>query len=212
MSKPLFSVIVPTHNAEDFIRKGLHSIRMQKKGRDTFKDYELIVVCDRCTDGTQKIALDYADKALVRDYGLDGLSRNAGIEAAEGDWLLFMDHDDWWLHEYAFTMLADAIDQRKHERTDMILFDFIWKGVGYVSQRAPASVAVWNKCWRREFIGETRFSDLPHWSDVGFHRAMMDKCPVYATFNYPLYYYNYLKPGSISWQAEQGMIERYKEG
>ena len=208
---PLFSIIVPAHNAEAFIEKCLHSIKYQKKRDEPYTDYELIVVCDKCTDRTANIALDYADKTLIREYGLDGLARNAGIDAAEGEWILFLDHDDWWLHEYVLDMLESAIKQRKNERTDMIFFDFIWKGVGYISQRTPGSVAVWNKCWRKDFIGDTRFSDLPHWSDVGFHRAMMDKCPVYATFGYPLYYYNYLKPGSISWKAKEGLIESYKE-
>ena len=111
MSKPLFSVIVPAHNAEEFIEKGLHSIKMQ-----TFTDYELIVVCDRCTDRTAEIAAGYADKVLIRDFGLDGLARNAGIEAAEGEWLLFMDHDDWFLHEFVFQQIADAIKDRKSTR------------------------------------------------------------------------------------------------
>lgn len=208
MSKPLFSVIVPAHNAEEFIEKGLHSIKMQ-----TFTDYELIVVCDRCTDRTAEIAAGYADKVLIRDFGLDGLARNAGIEAAEGEWLLFMDHDDWFLHEFVFQQIADAIKARSTDCLDVLLFDFIWKGRRYHSQlRNGAVIAVWSKCWRREFVGDTRFSDLPHWSDVGFARAMWDKCPVYAFMNYPVYYYNYLMPGSISWREKQGEIEGYKEG
>lgn len=206
MGAPKFSVIVPAHNAEEFIEKGMHSIKQQ-----SFTDYELIVVCDRCTDRTAEIATKYADKTLIRDYGLDGLARNAGIDAADGEWILFMDHDDWWLHEYAFKMLSDVIDMRKNEPLDVIMFNFIWKGRGYVQQTAYRTVAVWNKCWRREFIGGTRFPDTPYWSDVKFNRDMFDKMPIYATLNHALYYYNYLKPGSISWMEKQGMIEGYKE-
>ena len=211
MSKPLFSVIVPAHNAEKFIEKGLHSIKNQ-----TFTDYELIVVCDRCTDRTAEIAINYADKVLIRDFGLDGLARNAGIEAAEGEWLLFMDHDDWFLHECAFEMLASVIMERKNEPLDVILFGFIWKNHGdppktaYMRQVGTRFVAVWNKCWRRGFIGDTRFPAVPHWSDVDFNRAMFEKYPIYyATVDHALYYYNYLQPGSISWRAEQGEIEKY---
>ena len=205
MSKPFFSVIVPAHNAEAFIEKGLHSIKYQ-----AFTDYELIVVCDNCMDRTAEIALNYADKVLVRDYGLDGLARNAGIDAAEGKWLLFMDHDDWWLHEYAFAMLAAFLEQRMGEDLDVVLFNFIWKGRGYCQQTRYRTIAVWNKCWRREFIGDTRFPAKPHWSDVDFNRDMFDKMPVVASMDHALYYYNYLKPGSISWRAEQGEIEKYK--
>ena len=205
--KPFFSVIVPAHNAEDFIEKGLHSIKMQ-----TFTDYELIVVCDNCTDRTAEIALGYADKTLIRNYGLDGLARNAGIEAAEGEWLLFMDHDDWWLHEYAFQMLAAFLEQRMGEPLDVVLFNFIWKGRGYCQQTRFRTVAVWNKCWRREFIGDTRFPAKPYWSDVDFNRDMFDKMPIVTSMDHALYYYNYLKEGSISWREKQGEIEGYKEG
>lgn len=207
MSRPLFSVIVPAHNAEEFIKNGLHSIKYQ-----TYTNYELIVVCDRCTDHTADIALNYADKVLIRDYGLDGLSRNAGIEAADGEWLLFMDHDDWWLHEYAFEMLAGFLEQRKHEPLDVVMFNFIWKGRGYCQQTRFRTVAVWNKCWRREFVGDTRFPAKPYWSDVDFNRAMFDKMPIVTSMDHALYYYNYLKEGSISWREKQGEIEGYKEG
>ena len=207
MSKPFFSVIVPAHNAEAFIEKGLHSIKMQ-----TFTDYELIVVCDNCTDRTAEIALGYADKTLIRSFGLDGLARNAGIDAAEGDWLLFMDHDDWWLHEYAFQMLAAFLEQRMGEPLDVVLFNFIWKGRGYCQQTRFRTVAVWNKCWRREFIGDTRFPAKPYWSDVDFNRDMFDKMPIVTSMDHALYYYNYLKEGSISWREKQGEIEGYKEG
>jgi len=205
MSNPFFSVIVPAHNAEDFIEKGLHSIKYQ-----SFKDYELIVVCDRCTDRTPQIALDYADKTLIRDFGLDGLARNAGIDAAEGKWILFMDHDDWFLHEYAFQMLYDFIEARRREPLDVILFNFIWKGRGYCQQTRYRTVAVWNKCWRRSFIGKTRFPATPYWSDVGFNREMFDRMPICTSMDHALIYYNYLKEGSISWRAEQGEIEKYK--
>jgi glycosyltransferase involved in cell wall biosynthesis len=217
--KPFFSVIVPAHNAEDFIKKGLHSIKMQ-----TFTDYELIVVCDNCTDRTAEIALGYADKMLIRNYGLDGLARNAGIEAAEGEWLLFMDHDDWWIHECAFQILADFIKDVTHpilgedQPPDVVLFNFIWNNLGdppmprYIQQVRKRYIAVWNKCWRREFIGGTRFPAKPYWSDVDFNRDMFDKMPIVTSMDHALYYYNYLKEGSISWREKQGEIEGYKEG
>ena len=49
MSKPFFSVIVPAHNSAGYIGKCLRSIRKQ-----SFQDYELIVVCDSCTDNTER--------------------------------------------------------------------------------------------------------------------------------------------------------------
>lgn len=198
MSEPFFSVIVPAHNAADYIKKGLKSIRSQ-----VFTDYELIVICDRCEDYTGKIALNYADRTLIRDYGLDGMARNAGIDAARGKYLLFMDDDDWWIHEYCFDMIKSALDRKA---VDVLRFGFIWKGRGYYSQERQRVIAVWAKAWKREFIGETRFPRTPYWSDVRFDKEMHDKPYTYGVIDQPLYYYNYLRPGSISWRKEKGEI------
>ena len=104
MSEPFFSVIVPAHNSAEYIRKCLHSVKMQ-----TFTDYELIVVCDNCQDDTAQVALGYADRVITTKHGMDGLARNAGIDAAKGKWLMFLDDDDWWIHEYVLQEVFDVI-------------------------------------------------------------------------------------------------------
>ena len=86
---PFFSVIVPAHNAADRIRRGLSSIK-----RQTFDDYELIVVCDSCADNTEKIAKSYGAKTYPVNFHNDGLSRSEGIDRASGEWVLFMDDDE----------------------------------------------------------------------------------------------------------------------
>lgn len=208
MNEPFFSVIVPAHNAQNFIRKCLDSVRKQ-----TWTKYELIVVCDKCTDRTAQICREeYRAKVIETDYGLDGLARNAGIDAAQGDWILFLDHDDWWLHEYVMQMLADEISRKWVDDIDVIMFGFIWKGRNYIWQDHQRYVAVWSKCWRRTFIGDTRFPAVPYWSDVDFDKQMFAKNPIYDSFNQILYYYNYLAPGSISLRAENGEIKKYEGG
>ena len=199
MSEPFFSVIVPAHHAAEYIRKGLQSILTQ-----AFTDYELIVVADDCNDDTALIALDYADKCLVRRHGLDGLARNDGLDVAAGKWVLFMDDDDWWMDRTCFGRIAEAVTATD---PDVLLFGFYWNTRGvYFQTMKHRYIAVWNKCWRREFIGETRFSSKPYWSDVDFDKAMFDKYPKVSTLDKPLYYYNYLRPGSISWRKEKGEI------
>ena len=195
---PFFSVIIPAHNSAEWIRKGLESIRAQ-----TWTNYELIVVCDACTDDTAKVAREYTKRVIITDYGLDGMARNAGLDAAKGDWILFMDDDDWFLHEYVFQQLALMVG--KHGE-DMLQFAFIWKGRGYTGVDRMY-IAVWSKCWYREFIGDTRFSDRPYWSDVDFMKAIMAKNPRIHRWDMPMYYYNYLRPGSISWRQKQGEIK-----
>lgn len=199
MSNPFFSVIIPAHNSAKYIRNGLDSIRAQ-----TFKDYELIVVCDKCTDTTSLVAAEYTDKILAVDYGLDGMARNAGIDVADGQFILFMDDDDWFLHEYVFSQLADHLGKNQ---CDVLLFSFIWRLRGYTSQTISRRIACWAKCWRRAWIGDTRFPAKPYWSDVDFDREMFGKPGVKLAWDMPIYYYNYLRQGSISWRQKVGEIE-----
>ena len=200
MHNPKFSVIVPAHNSAAYIRRGLDSIRSQ-----TYTDYELIVVCDACTDETATIAAEYADKVIKIDRGLDGIARNAGIDAARGEWLLFMDDDDWFLHEYVFAQLAGAVG-KNHE--DILFFSFIWKGVGYTRQsKDQMFFAPWCKCCRRKFVGRTRFPPVQYGSDAYFFADLMRNNPKAAAWDMPMYYYNYLRPGSMTWRKEMGELE-----
>ena len=191
MSNPMFSVIVPAHNSAAYITKLLDSIKAQ-----TFKDYELIVVCDDCTDNTYEIAKQYTDLVAQCKYGQDGKTRNMGIQLAEGEWILFADDDDWFLHEYVFQMLSDVVGKNNE---DVVFFDFIWKNVGYAQQTKDNTfIACWNKCYRRSFLIGCRFSDEIHSSDVQFYAQVMEKHPLSVFFNTPMYYYNFLREGSQS--------------
>ena len=194
---PKFSIIIPAHNAEGCIRKCLDSVASQR-----YQGYELIVVCDACTDKTAETAYRYGAKILEVDHHRDGLARNAGLDIARGEWVLFLDADDWWMHECVLEMLIP----RLHPMVDILLFSFIWKGMGYFSQNAYRHyVAVWNKCWRREFIGETRFTDTYRESDLEFDKAMCAKDPRCVFWDMPFYYYNYLHEGSMNWKLVNGI-------
>jgi len=196
MDRPFFSVIVPAHNSANYIGRGLNSIK-----RQTFRDYELIVVCDSCNDETPFIALNNADKTLIRDFHHDGLARNAGLDVAEGEWVLWMDDDDWWLHEFVFQQIYEMAG--KHGE-DILAFSFIWKNERYYRQEWDHQcVAVWNKCWKREFIGDTRFTDREWGCDAEFHNKMFRKSPIVYYWDMPMYYYNFMRPGSQTWDMKK---------
>lgn len=188
MVEPFFSVIVPAHNSAEYIERGLDSIAEQ-----TFTDYELIIVCDSCTDNTEEIARRYTDHVYTVQFHQDGYTRNAGLDVARGKWVLFMDDDDWFMHEFAFDLLHKALTKVD---TDILTFSFIWRYVGYTQNQPRMWIAVWNKCWNREFIGDTRFSNKYMASDEDFHNAMIDKKPRIMNWDMPLYYYNYMRTGS----------------
>lgn len=193
-----FSIIIPAYNSAKHIRKALDSIAQQ-----TYKDYELIVVCDNCWDDTQKIAESYGAVTKAVKYGCDGLTRNVGLSMAQGEWVLFMDDDDWWLHEFVLEMLANKLDQVS---CDILAFSFIFKGVCYAKPLKPNGhhwIAIWNKCWKREFIKDARFPDIYSVSDRYFVQEVMHKHPKIVDWDMPMYYYNYLREDSISQQSGQ---------
>ena len=199
--KPFFSVIVPAHNSGEYIGKCLRSVRKQ-----TFPKigYELIVVCDNCRDDTEEMAKVYADKVIVTDFGMDGLARNAGIDAAEGDWLLFLDDDDWWIHEYVLEEIYQVVNMFGYN-LDLITFDFIWKGRGYYENSAEkVNIAVWSKAFRREFVGDTRFPAVPFTSDVNFMDEIVAKKARCYAMHKLMYYYNYMREGSQTEEHARG--------
>lgn len=184
-----FSIIIPAHNSQDFIETALGSVVEQ-----CFTDYELIVVCDACTDRTKKIAEFYADKVLEVDYHNDGLTRNAGMDVAEGDWILFMDDDDRWLHEYVLTIL----DKACRYNADVVAFGFIFKSrgpVGPLMDGAHLWPNVWSKAWRREYVQQFRFKNIPMESDLHFCADALPGARV-RLVDGQLYLYNYMRPGS----------------
>ena len=199
MGNPFFSVIVPAHNSEKYISKCLDSIKIQ-----TFTDYELIVVCDACTDNTFREAREYdlyvpEITVIETYYGMDGLARNKGIDLSRGKWLLFLDDDDWWIHEYVLEDIHRVVTMEYGAMLDMVCFDFIWKGKGYAKvEPHRMNIAVWSKAFRREFIGETRFPAIPFTSDQPFMDEICAKKPCAIAMHELMYYYNYLRKGSQS--------------
>lgn len=188
-----FSIIIPMHQTEERIHKVLDSIKCQ-----TYTDYECICICDACTDRTAEIVREYGFIAEEVEFHNDGLSRSRGLDLAKGEWVLFLDDDDWWIHEFVLEQLAERVGKVNE---DILCFSFIWKGIGYASPLSNNGFffpSVWNKCWRREFIGKTRFPNVYPDSDAYFWESMYKKQPMMAIWDMPMYYYNYLRKGSIS--------------
>jgi len=92
MKTPLFSVIIPTYNRRDFFKIALESVLKQ-----TFSDYEIIVVDDGSTDNTKEI-VDQANSEKIHYFYQENqgpaAARNKGIKQAKGEFISFLDSDD----------------------------------------------------------------------------------------------------------------------
>jgi glycosyltransferase involved in cell wall biosynthesis len=94
---PIFSVIIPTYNRADFVTEAVDSVL-----RQSFKDYEIIVIDDGSTDTTTEALEQYGRTITVMHQANRGVSaaRNAGIRKANGTWIAFLDSDDEWNENY----------------------------------------------------------------------------------------------------------------
>lgn len=90
MKNPKFSIIVPVYNTEKYLKRCLDSIKSQ-----SFKDYEVIIVNDGSTDKSSDIISKYSYKVInQKNQGLS-MARNNGVKDANGDYLIFLDSDDY---------------------------------------------------------------------------------------------------------------------
>lgn len=108
MSKLRFSFIIPVYNVEPYLRKCLDSLLAQD-----YKDWEALIVEDGSTDCSGTICDEYAaidSRFRVFHKTNEGVSmaRNLGLDNARGEWIWFVDPDDW-ISEDALTMLAEVI-------------------------------------------------------------------------------------------------------
>lgn len=96
---PVFSVIIPTCNRAELLRRALESVAVQ-----SCRDFEVIVCDDGSTDHTCDVVSAFAGRMNVsyfreEKWGGPARPRNRGIEAASGEWVCFLDSDDWWYPE-----------------------------------------------------------------------------------------------------------------
>ena len=92
MTLPLVSAIIPVHNGEPYLPAALRSIFTQD-----YRPLEVIVVDDGSTDGTAAVARSFPDvRFLTQPNRGVAVARNAGLDAAQGEFIAFLDQDDLW--------------------------------------------------------------------------------------------------------------------
>ena len=107
---PMVSIMVPVYNVEKYLSKCIDSLVNQ-----TYENYEIILVNDGSTDGCGKICDDYAEKyGRIRVYHQKNLgvsaARNYGIDVAKGEFISFVDADDWLDTRYLEKLIAAQVE------------------------------------------------------------------------------------------------------
>lgn len=199
------SVIVPAYNAEKTIRQSLDSILAQTRPVD-----ELIVINDGSTDGTEKILQEYSDAypACFRfrtvENGGQGRARNIGFELSSGDWIGYVDSDDWIDPEMYERLIAAA----ERENADLALCEVLAHfpdgspAREYIFREDRAMAAAGfanNKLFRRGLIENIRFPEEKLWyEDAEFTAIAIHRAGKIAHLPDALYHYRRGLPSTMN--------------
>lgn len=166
-----FSILIPVYNVEKYLRECLDSLLHQ-----SFLDWEAICVNDGSSDGSAAILEDYASKdsrisVISQANGGLPVARNTGLDVAKGDYILFLDSDDW-LEPDALKILSENLQEEdllcfngrrffeesgQFEDADQLRPESYETGWDYYSRNALchrnfAFVCVVLRCYRRAYL------------------------------------------------------------
>lgn len=133
---PFVSVVIPSFNHGHLIGRALESVFVQ-----TYRSFEVIVVDNHSTDNTDAVLSSHAFHGLVvlkvNNGGSIAYSRNRGIDVARGDWIAFLDSDDWWMPQ-------------KLEECSQHFFssDLIYHRLSISNASAQRFLPVWSTTWK----------------------------------------------------------------
>ena len=209
--KPAVSIIVPVYNGEKTLERCVDSVLKQE-----YEDFELFLVNDGSTDKTREICDRYAasdERVLVIHKENSGVSesRNMAIAQAHGEYLQFLDCDDWITPDATKLLVRAA----REEQADLVIADFYrvigerlsHKGDigidGVMDQEAfvgcmmekPADFyygVLWNKLYRRDIIQEHQLQMNPeiNWcEDFMFNLEYIRHAESFFALQVPIYYY-----------------------
>ena len=212
---PKISIILPCYNVEKYIAKSIQSVLGQ-----TYSNFELLVVIDGSPDNSQQIAEQYAksdSRIQVFEKENGGLSdaRNYGLARAKGEFVYFMDSDDW----IESNLLEDNLKIIEDENLDFIVFGYAqdnentegnsissvemipkvtnWqkgdKDINIDSHHLGLLGYAWNKIYRKSFLDKHNFKFE---KGVSLVEDILFNAPVYIQSNLirfnPKAYYHYI--------------------
>lgn len=224
----IFSVIVPIYNVEKYLRECIDSVLSQN-----FEDYEIILVNDGSPDNCGKICDEYGDKyshikVIHKENGGLSDARNFGMKAASGDYLIFLDSDDFWEGTNVLSDLFEII--KRDHNPDVILHGYTRVGVAikeehlsdliikennnfindfeYLVSKGIYYNSIWTKVLKRKLLLENNLffekgllhEDIPYCFDLVFY--------INSYSIYPSNFYQYrVRESSITAHINRKNIE-----
>lgn len=219
---PCISFILPIYNMERLLPRALRSLRAQ-----TLTDFEAILINDGSKDGSaalcaQAAAEDARFRFINQPNGGVAAARNAGLDAARGEYIFFLDPDDWVEPDAAEVLYSaardadadcvefglyldsyDETDQLLHTQTSSCALSGVYRGEPFKEHfdKMASSYLVINKLFRRAFLEQyhLRFPCHQLGEDGLFYVAFYRNDPgCLVMLEKPLYHYTIARQGSLS--------------
>ena len=225
MKQPKISIIVPVYNVEKYLKQCLDSIVNQ-----TYKNLEIIIVNDGTKDNSMKIVEGYLSDSRVKVINKEngGLSsaRNRGIEEATGDYISFVDSDDYIDINMYKRLINICKDEEviifNHSRFDDITEEVVKKR--YTNENKMKELeekmeylysnienSCWNKIYKSSFIKENRFKFMEIlYEDVCWNIEVFYQAKKVKILNESLYFYRINRKNSIM-EKSKGKDEVFLE-
>lgn len=208
MPQPLVSIIVPIYKVEPYLRRCLESIVNQ-----TYTNLEIILVDDGSPDNCPQICDEYAakDKRIIvihKENGGLSDARNAGLDICKGEYISFVDSDDWVDEKYIEVLLrlvtetnADIAigEHKKIYNNKPIFIDKEKEEIQILSTQAALNILFmrshlsfilsWGKLYRRPLFDDIRFPQRRYHEDEFTTYKLFFKCKSISHINSTLYYY-----------------------
>lgn len=187
----MISIILPVYNAKAYLHRCMDSIIAQ-----TYRNWELLLVDDGSTDGSDKIGDEYAQRdgrirVIHQPNGGVSAARNRGLLLAQGEYILFVDSDDYMLPEMCETMVRTL----EREQADCVVCGTTETGGGYwrpamnrnytleeLKADMPALLPTellappWNKIYKKEKIQQLFREDTSFGEDLIFVLNYLENC------------------------------------
>lgn len=215
MMRGQVSLIIPVYNVADYLQQCLNSVEAQD-----YKHLQVIIVNDGSTDRSLEICEEYIRKHpqswILINQNNAGLSaaRNTGLLHATGEYIAFLDSDDWIDSDFISIMVKSAVDTGAEIvesgirwcysdtiRLDAIEDNCVYnmkEALGhYLLQTKPIHSAVWCKLYHKDIFIKLNFEVGKLHEDGYFTYQAMYKCKRYAVINYIGYNYRQNRKGSI---------------
>ncbi|GHU44344.1 hypothetical protein FACS1894190_15640 [Spirochaetia bacterium] len=213
MENPKVSIIVPVYNVEKYFARCMESIAAQ-----TFNNFECILVDDASTDVSPALCDERAKKdtriKVIHNSENKGasISRKIGLDSANGNYILFIDSDDWVEPDMIDNLYTKAIDGN----FDVVCYDFWWDNIGrstYINQDilgmdkttlikyiidtdSVLMGQLWTKLYSRTILTRVQFPTASHFEERVINVQVVSYAQKIGYIHKALYHYCY-NPQSI---------------